>query len=63
MKKGMRGNNPTGEAKSARVNTMGMKMSGPLSYATKGQLTLRPQAMGGKPSMSKTTGYYPKSGK
>lgn len=59
MAKGTRGNNPTGEARSARVNTTGKPTSGPLNYATKGQLTMRPQAMGGKPSMSKTVGHYP----
>lgn len=31
---------------------------GPLSYAKKGQMTLRPQVHGGKPSMKMKTGIY-----
>lgn len=62
MKKGMRSSTPTGEARSARVTTMSVKQGGALGYATKGQMTLRPQAMGGKPKMSKTMGYYPNAG-
>lgn len=58
----MRSNSPTGEARSARVNTQS-RPSGLLSYATKGQMTVRPQAMSGKPSFSKTVGHYPTKGK
>lgn len=61
MSKGMRANKPTGEARSARVNTQAKPTSGPLSYATAGQMTMRPQMMGGKSSMNKTVGHYPKS--
>ena len=32
--------------------------SGPLGYAKKGQMTLRPQVHSGKPSMKSKTGIY-----
>lgn len=44
--------------RSGRV-TMSALPSGPLSYATKGQLVLREMAHGGKASMKMGTGYYP----
>lgn len=53
-----RSNKPTGEAMSARVNTMS-KPGGPLSYATRGQMTVREQMHGGKSGIKLGTGYYP----
>jgi hypothetical protein len=56
----IRKNKPSGEALSARVNHTAIP-SGPLSYATKGQLTMRPQMHGGKAGIKMGTGIYPKA--
>lgn len=39
------------------------KSGGPLSYAKKGQLTVRPMVLGGKAAMSHAKGYFPRRGK